>query len=76
MSAPPNQTVEPLGISIADVSAMTGESVWTVKMKLRSGVYRAKKSGRRTIIIYQSVKEAWASLPEATFLAPPRRAAG
>jgi hypothetical protein len=74
MSAPQNQALEPFGLSIDDVSAMTGESVWTVKMKLRSGVYRAKKSGRRTIIIYQSVKEAWASLPEAKFLAPRRRA--
>lgn len=64
---------EPLGLSIADVAAMTSELQWTVKQKLRSGVYRAKKSGRRTIIIYQSVKEAWANLPEAEFLAPRRR---
>jgi hypothetical protein len=73
MSAPQNQPVEPLGVSIADVAAMTGESQWTVKQKLRSGIYRAKKSGRRTIIVFESVKQAWANLPEAKFLAPRQR---
>jgi hypothetical protein len=67
------QLAEPLGLSIADVAAMTGESAWTVKQKLRLGIYKAKKSGRRTIIIYQSVKEGWESLPEAKFLPPTRR---
>jgi hypothetical protein len=68
------QLAEPLGLSIADVAAMTGESVWTVKQKLRLGIYKAKKSGRRTIIVYESVKAAWADLPEAKFLPPTRRA--
>jgi hypothetical protein len=68
------QIAEPLGLSIADVAAMTGESVWTVKQKLRLGIYKAKKSGRRTIIVYESVKTAWADLPEAKFLPPTRRA--
>jgi hypothetical protein len=74
MPATQKQPLEPLGISVADVSAMTGESVWTVKMKLRRGIYKAKKSGRRTIVDYQSVKHAWETLPAAQFLAPRQRA--
>ena len=70
------QLAEPLGVSIADAAKMTGESTWTVKMKLRQGIYRAKKSGRRTIIIFESVKAHWATLPDAKFLAPPERRAG
>jgi hypothetical protein len=48
------------------------ESVWTTKDKLRRGIYRAKKSGRRTLIEFASVKAAAEALPTATF-APPRR---
>jgi hypothetical protein len=40
-------------------------------MKLRRGVYRAKKSGRRTLIYFASVKEHAETLPDAKF-APPR----
>jgi hypothetical protein len=73
----PKTTLEPLGLSIDECATVTGESTWTVKQKLRAGVYEAKKSGRRTIITYESVKRAWASLPTATFLPPTRkRAAG
>jgi hypothetical protein len=58
---------DPFGLSIADTAAMTAESVWTVKEKLRTGEYTAKKSGRRTIVVFQSVKDHWARLPDATF---------
>jgi hypothetical protein len=68
------QIAEPLGLSINDVAKMTGESSWTVKHKLRLGIYKAKKSGRRTIIVYSSVKQHFANLPEAKFLPPTRRA--
>jgi hypothetical protein len=67
--------VEPLGLSINDTATVTAESVWTVKQKLRDGTYRAKKAGRRTIVIFASVKAAWETLPEATFMAPKNRAA-
>jgi hypothetical protein len=63
--------MEKLGGSIREVSEATGESTWKVKDKLRRGVYRASKSGRRTIVEWQSVTEAWAGLPIAKF-APPR----
>jgi hypothetical protein len=64
--------IEPLGVSIADASVLTSECEWRVKEKLRLGIYRAKKSGRRTIIDFQSIKEHWAALPEAKFLPPTR----
>lgn len=63
---------EPIFLSIADVARLTGESNWTVKDKLRRGVYAAFKSGRRTLVSYASVKEHAASLPPAKFA--PRRA--
>jgi hypothetical protein len=62
---------KPLGLSIKQTAELTGESPWTVKDKLRRGTYRAKKSGRRTIIIYASVERAWENLPDATY-APKR----
>ena len=69
----PDGGIEPLGLSIAKVAEITSESPWQVKQKLRDGTYKAKKSGRRTIIIYQTVKAAWNNLPNATFKAPTPR---
>lgn len=64
--------IEPLTISIKTTSDATGESPWSVKNHLRNGVYRAVKSGRRTLVVYASVKERMANLPAAKF-APPRQ---
>jgi hypothetical protein len=64
--------LEPLGLSIKKTAEVTGESEWQVKAKLRAGRYRAKKSGRRTIIIFSSIKADVEALPDAKF-APPRR---
>lgn len=59
--------IEPVLISIADAATYTGESVWTVKERLRLGIYRAKKSGRRTLVTLESVKAFVDALPDATF---------
>jgi hypothetical protein len=67
------QALKPLGVSIKQASEITGESEWTVKQKLRRGVYQAKKAGRRTIVDYQSIEAAWNALPDATFKAPTPR---
>lgn len=67
------QGLKPLGLSIKETAAVTGESQWQVKQKLRAGTYQAKKSGRRTIIIYASIEAAWDRLPNATFKAPVKR---
>jgi hypothetical protein len=62
---------EPGFLSIEATAAYMAESIWTTKDKLRRGVYRAKKSGRRTLVEFESVKAAAAALPDAKF-APPR----
>jgi hypothetical protein len=67
-----SMSIEKLAGSIKEIADATGESAWTVKDKLRRGVYRGRKSGRRTLVEFASVKEAWLNLPVATF-APPRR---
>lgn len=62
-----SQGLKPLGLSIKETAAITGESTWQVKQKLRNGTYKAKKSGRRTLVIYETVRAAWDNLPDATF---------
>lgn len=58
--------------SIQKTADKTSESAWTVKQRLRNGTYRAKKAGRRTLVVPSSVRAYWDSLPEAKF-APPTR---
>ncbi|MGO9672712.1 MAG: hypothetical protein ACLPSF_00815 [Methylocella sp.] len=67
--------LDPLYVSVEEAARRTGESEWTVRDKLRRRVYRAKKSGRRTLIIFASVKEHLASLPDAQFARPRERRA-
>jgi hypothetical protein len=64
---------EPKFLSIIDVARFTAESQWTVKAKLRAGIYRAKKSGRRTLVVFDTVKRHMAELPDVKFAAPPRK---
>jgi hypothetical protein len=68
-----SQAVKPLGVSIKQAAELTGESIWQVKQKLRAGTYKAKKSGRRTIIIFSSIEKAWEALPAAKFQPPKPR---
>jgi hypothetical protein len=62
--------LEPAFLSVEAVAHFTGESAWTVKNKLRQGFYRARKSGRRTLVEMASVREHLATLPEAKFATP------
>jgi hypothetical protein len=64
---------ERLAASIEEVATMTSQSRWSVEEKLRLGHYRAKKSGRRTLVVIDSVKQDFDALPDATFN-PSRRA--
>jgi hypothetical protein len=66
--------IEPAYIRIAAAAVFTSESEWTVKDKLRRGIYRAKKSGRRTLIEMASVKSHLGDLPDAKFAKPAKRA--
>jgi hypothetical protein len=69
MQNPPVEVnrIEPLYISIASAAKLSDESPWAVKARLRTGVYRARKSGRRTLVELASVKAYLASLPVAKF---------
>jgi hypothetical protein len=53
--------------SIKETAEISGESTWKVKNLLRLGTYRARKSGRRTLVEVASVMERAESLPIATF---------
>jgi hypothetical protein len=72
----PNLEGDELGWSIEDTSRRTSECTWTVKQRLRAGEYKAKKSGRRTIVIPSSVRAYFAGLPDAHFAPPRQRAPG
>ncbi len=63
--------VEPAFLSIKDAAAYFAESEWQIKAALRRGDLTAQKSGRRTLINFESAKRRAASLPVAKF-APPR----
>jgi hypothetical protein len=66
-----NGSWDSLTASIGEVARRTGESQWTVKDKLRRGTYLGKKSGRRTLVVVESVKKHIDELPDAVF-APAR----
>ncbi|WFU09096.1 hypothetical protein QA646_17780 [Rhizobium sp. CB3090] len=59
--------IEPEYISVNDAAIYAAESEWTVRDKLRRGIYRAKKSGRRTLIKFATVKAHLDQLPDASF---------
>jgi hypothetical protein len=65
--------LEPKYINIKDTAEYSSESQWVVKDKLRRGIYKARKSGRRTLIEFASVKSHLADLPAAKFAPPPRK---
>ena len=56
--------IDPLSVSVAQAALLTGESQWTVRDKIWRGVYQAKKSGRRTLVVFASVKAANEALPD------------
>lgn len=72
--------IEPIDLqapwgSIDVASKIDGTSPWSVKEKLRKGIYVAKKSGRRTIVNLEIVRDHVKSLPNATFRPPLRKGA-
>jgi len=68
-----DKPIEPAFITIDEAAAYTGESRWRVNELLRAGTYLAKKSGRRTLVNFASVKERAANLPDARFAQPRKR---
>jgi hypothetical protein len=69
--SPEADGIEPVACTIPRTSQITGESRSTVYGLVGEGVYEAVKSGRRTLIIYESIKRRFASLPRAV-IKPPR----
>jgi hypothetical protein len=65
--------LEPIFLSISETARITSDSPWRVKELLREGVYKAKKSGRRTLITFASIRTRCDALP-AAISAPARRA--
>jgi hypothetical protein len=66
--------IEPIAISVEDTVKGTGESRSQVYKKIARGQYEAVKSGSRTLIIYESIKRHFASLPRAKVKPPKPRA--
>ena len=64
--------LEPYALSIKNASAYTGESEWTTKQRIRLGIYEAVKSGRRTLVLFSSVKAYVHNLPRAKLQPLPR----
>jgi excisionase family DNA binding protein len=58
--------LEPLAVSVETVTRLTDESKTTVYDLIAAGEYTAIKSGRKTLIVYESVKRRLAGLPKVT----------
>src|SRR5271170_2691095 len=75
-NGPPKDVIPPTkrwGASFADVAIIAGESVWTSKDKARRGIYEVRKSGRRSIVVLESVYRHLSSLPKAVYAPPVNR---
>ena len=55
--------LEPLAITVEQTSRLTNESKTTVYDLVAAGELEAVKSGRKTLILYESVKRRLAGLP-------------
>ena len=66
-----NTDLEPMFVSINDAARYRAESPWKIKQLLRAVVLKAKKSGRRTLVTFASLRASVIGLPDAEFL-PPR----
>ena len=58
-------SIEPLALTIEQTQQATGESRTQVYARIGTGEYQAVKSGRRTLIIFESIKRRIAALPPA-----------
>jgi hypothetical protein len=65
--------LEPLTVTV-EPARLTGESRSQIYNLIGCGAYQAVKSGRRTLILYDSIKRRQAALPRAKIKPPkPRR---
>jgi hypothetical protein len=61
---------EPFAVSIKQVAASEGCCPASVYVRLAKGEYRAVKDGKRTLVLWESVKARRATLKPAKFKAP------
>lgn len=72
-SVPDDGGIEPLALSVDQTARATGESRSQVYNLLGRGEYRAIKSGARTLVLVESIKQRFASLPAAKIKPPAPR---
>lgn len=66
--------LEPLTVTVEQTKRLTGESRSQIYNLIGCGAYQAVKSGRRTHVLYDSIKRRQAALPRAKIKPPkPRR---
>jgi hypothetical protein len=68
--------LEPLNTSIKETARVTSESTWQVYEHIRLGDYEMVKSGRRSFVIWASVKRYWQGRPKVGFTKQKRTASG
>jgi hypothetical protein len=68
-----NGGLEPLAVTIEQTEKLTSESRSQVYNRIGRGEYTAIKSGRRTLVLFESIKRRIASLPRANIKPPPPR---
>jgi hypothetical protein len=59
--------LEPYAVTIQQTAASEGTSVSNVYNRLASGEYRGVKDGRRTLVLWESIKARRAKLTPAKF---------
>jgi hypothetical protein len=72
-SVPTDDGIEPLALSVDQTARATGESRSQVYNRIGLGHYEAIKSGARTLILFESIKRHFASLPRAKIKPPKPR---
>jgi len=65
--------LEPLTVTISQTEDLTGESRSQIYNRIGRGEYEAVKAGRRTLVVYESIKRRIAALPRAKIKAPAPR---
>jgi excisionase family DNA binding protein len=68
-AAPP--TVDPISVSVAQASALTGISRSRIYELLASGHLQARKQGTRTVVLFDGLREFVAALPPADIKVKP-----
>lgn len=64
------ESLEPLVVSVQEAERITGHGKTRLYEELAKGNIIAKKSGTRTLIIFNSLRKYIKALPNATFRKP------